>query len=176
MRSKALVSTSADRAFQDVKYLSSVSSRIAGTDGDERSIDYVTRTFKKSGLKVEFDEFQAVSFIENSTELRILAPEEQVLKSRAMLYSVPTSPEGLKAEAVYVGFGRVQDFEGADVRGKIAVIKKAPDKDTWWNEISIASKNGAEAVLMVDSNPYIFTGTVETGFFANEKRFQERIL
>jgi len=175
MRSKALVSTSADRAFQDVKYLSSVSSRIAGTDGDERSIDYVTRTFKKSGLKVEFDEFQAVSFIENSTELRILAPEEQVLKSRAMLYSVPTSPEGLKAEAVYVGFGRVQDFEGADVRGKIAVIKKAPDKDTWWNEISIASKNGAEAVLMVDSNPYIFTGTVETGFFANEKRFQEII-
>lgn len=156
-----------------MKYLSSVSSRIAGTDGDKRAIDYVTRTFKKSGLKVEFDEFQAVSFIENSTELRILSPEERLLKSRAMLYSVPTSPGGLKAEAVYVGFGRIQDYEGTDVKGKIAIIKKAPDKDTWWNEISIASKNGAEAVLMVDSNPYIFTGTVETGLFANEKRFQE---
>lgn len=156
-----------------MKYLSSVSSRIAGTYGDKRSIDYVARTFKKSGLKVEFDEFQAVSFIENSTELRILSPEERALKSRAMLYSTPTCPGGLKADAAYVGFGTTQDFEGADIRGKIAVIKRAPDKDTWWNEISIASKNGAEAVLMVDSNPYIFTGTVETGFFANEKRFQD---
>jgi len=173
MRSRNSVSASAERAFQDVEYLSAVNSRLAGTEGDRRSIDYVARTFRKSGLKVEFDEYEAPSFIENSTELRILSPEEKTLKARAMLYTVPTPPGGVKGEVSYAGFGAQQDFQKADVRERIAVIRRAPDKDSWWNEISLASKNGAKALVMVDNNEYIFTGTVETGFFTNERRFEE---
>lgn len=167
------LSASADRAFQDLKYVSEVSSRIAGTDGDKRAISYVSRIFKSSGLKVEYDEFEAVSFIENSTKLRTVSPRERELNTRAMLYTVGTSREGLKCEAVYVGFGTREDFERANVKGRIAVIKRAPDKDSWWDEVSLASRNGAVALVMADNNPYIFTGTLETGFFANDKRFRE---
>jgi len=173
MPQSKFVSASADRAFQDLRYISEVNSRIAGTDGDRRAADYVSRTFKRSGLKVEYDEFEAVSFIENSTELRIVSPEERELNARAMLYSVGTPPEGAKGEAVYLGLGTREDFETANVKDKIAVIKRAPDKDNWWNEVSLASDNGAIALVMADNNPYIFTATLETGFFANDKRFRE---
>jgi aminopeptidase YwaD len=168
-------SASAVRAFQDLKYISAVGSRGTGSAGDKRAIDYVSRNFRKSGLEVRFDEFQALSFVEKSTKLSVLYPEERELKSRAMLYSTSTTREGLKGEAAYVGFGTPRDFETADVRGKIAVMRRVPDKDTWWDETSLASEKGATALLVVDSNPYIFTGTLETGFFANENRFREMI-
>mgnify|MGYP001041898879 CR=1 FL=1 len=171
MSSRKFVSTSAERAFRDVKYLSEVHSRVAGTDGDKQAIDYITKTFKKSGLKLEFDEFEAPTFIDNGTRLSILSPEQRNLNARAMLYSVPTPLGGIKGEVAYVGLGSPHDFNATDVRNRVAIIKRAPDKDSWWNEISLASKNGATALLMVDSNPYVFTGTVETGFFASEKRF-----
>jgi hypothetical protein len=43
LRSTRFVSTSAVRAFQALKYIRAVDSRIAATEGDKRAIDYVAK-------------------------------------------------------------------------------------------------------------------------------------
>jgi aminopeptidase YwaD len=162
---------SAKRAFEHVINLSSFGSRLAGTEGDKKSIDYMAEKFAEANLTVEFDEFQAPCFIEKETRLTMIYPKRKVLKARAMLYSPSTPSEGIKGEIVHVGYGTKEDFNKLDIKGKIVTFWRTKDKDAFWEEASNASKSGAEGIIMIDYNPWIFTATLETGFFNIEKRF-----
>jgi len=167
------ISCSAVRAFQDLKYISAVKSRGTGTAGDWRAMRYVSRVFRKSGLEVKFDAFEALAFDERSSRLTVLLPEQRELKARALLYSSPTVLGGVEGEPIFARFGGEEDYEAVDARGKIVVIRRAPDKDSWWKEVSIASERGAVALVVVDNYPYLFSGTVETGLFAPQDRFRD---
>lgn len=127
--------------------------------------------FAEAGLDVEFDEFKAPCFIEKETKLTVTYPERKELKARAMLYSPSTPPEGVTGGVTHAGYGTKEDFAKFDVREKIVTFWRTKDKDAFWEEATNASKGGAKAIMMVDYNPWIFTATLETGFFNIEKRF-----
>ncbi|MGA8857835.1 MAG: M20/M25/M40 family metallo-hydrolase [Candidatus Bathyarchaeia archaeon] len=169
---KQTVHASADRAFADAKKLSSTTSRIAGTVGDKQAIEFIVRTFKRAGLEVRCDKFRALSFQERSTTLEAVFPVKWKMKARAMLYTCSTSPRGVEGELAYVGQGKRSSYRRVDVRGKIVLIERPVDKDSYWDEASLASKGGARAVVVIDVNPWIFTGTMETGFFDSARRFR----
>ena len=167
-RFEPVFQASAERAFADVKKLSSTPSRIAGTEGDKRAIEYMVRTFKHAGLEVRCDRFRALSFQEKSTTLETISPVKQVLKARAMLYTCSTSPRGIESELAYVGQGKRSNYKGVTVKDRIVLIDRPADKDSYWDEASLASKRGVHALVVIDVNPWIFTGTMETGLFNSE--------
>lgn len=169
--SKIALEFSAKRAFEHVINLSRFGSRLAGTEGDRKSIEYVAKKFDEANLNVEFDEFKAPCFIEKETALIVTYPERKELKARAMLYSPSTPPEGIVGEVTHAGYGTREDFAKLDVREKVVTFLRTKDKDAFWEEATNASKGEAKAIIMVDYNPWIFTATLETGFFNIEKRF-----
>ncbi len=171
-RFEPIVHARAERAFADVKKLTSTPSRIAGTEGDKRAIEYIVRIFKHAGLEVRCDRFRALSFQEKSTTLEIISPVKRGLKARAMLYTCSTSPRGIESELAYVGQGKRSNYNGVDVRHRIVLIDRPADKDSYWDEASLASKRGAHALVVIDVNPCIFTGTMETGLFNSARRFR----
>jgi len=162
---------SAKRAFEHVVNLSNFGSRLAGTEGDKKAIEYMTKKFTEANLNVEFDEFKAPCFIERETKLTVTYPERRELKARAMLYSPPTPPEGITGEIIHAGYGTKEDFAKLDVNERIVTFWRTKDKDAFWEEATNASKGGAEGIIMIDYNPWIFTATLETGFFDIKKRF-----
>ncbi|MGQ9641952.1 MAG: M28 family peptidase [Candidatus Bathycorpusculaceae bacterium] len=163
--------SSAQRAFEHVKNLASFGSRIAGTEGDVKSIEYMSKRFVEAGLKVEYDVFKAPSFVEKEAKVVLAHPQKKEFKVRAMLYSVPTDSEGVKGEVVYANLCRKEDLAKLNVKEKIVVFSRTRDKDAFWEEANNAAKSGAKAVIMVDYNPWIFTATVESGYFDIQKRF-----
>jgi len=169
--SKVELIFSAKRAFEHVVNLSKFGSRLAGTEGDKRAIEYMAEKFAEANLNVEFDEFKAPCFIEKETKLRVTYPERKELKARAMLYSPSTPSEGVTGEITHAGYGTKEDFAKLDVNEKIVTFWRTKDKDAFWEEATNASKGGAKGIIMVDYNPWIFTATLETGFFNIEKRF-----
>jgi aminopeptidase YwaD len=162
---------SAKRAFEHVINLSNFSSRLAGTEGDKWAIEYMAEKFAEANLILEFDEFKAPCFIEKETKLTVIHPERKELKARAMLYSPSTPPEGIIGEIVNAGYGTKEDLSKLNVKGKMVTFWRTRDKDAFWEEAANASKGGAKGIIMIDYNPWIFTATLETGFFNLKKRF-----
>lgn len=161
---------SAQRAFRHIVNLSKFGSRLAGTEGETEATKYVVMQFKKANVDVEFDEFKAPCFIENETKLTLTYPKKKELKARAMLYSASTPSEGIVGNIIYAGYGTNGDFARIDANEKIVTFSRAKDKSTFWEEATNASKGGAEAVIAINYNPWIFIGTIETGLFNIEKR------
>ncbi len=168
---KAITEVNAKRAFEHIKNLASFGSRVAGTEGDLKSIKYMSEQFVKAGLKVEYDVFNAPSFIEKEAKVLLSYPSKKEIKVRAMLYSVSTSSEGVKGELVYANLCKEEDFMKIDAKEKIVMFSRTKDKDAFYEEVANAAKNGAKAVIMVDYNPWIFTATMESGYFDIKKRF-----
>jgi len=96
--------------------------RFPGTTADRESMTYMTRAFEALGLEVEHfpyvmpDDWRptdwAASYKTAAGATIPLATAFPVSGTRA------TGPQGLTAEAVWVGIGAGADFIGRDVRGK----------------------------------------------------------
>jgi aminopeptidase YwaD len=170
-KSEAKTEACAQRAFYHVINLANLGSRIAGTEGDVKSIDYMSKHFAEAGLKVQYDVFKAHSFVEKEAKVVLTYPMKKEFKVRAMLYSIPTSSEGVKGEVVFAKLCRKKDLEKLDVKGKIVVFLRTHGRDSFWEEVTNAAKSGALGVIMIDYNPWIFTATMESGYFDIQKRF-----
>jgi hypothetical protein len=100
--------------------------RLPGTSADREGMAYMTRAFESLGMTVEHFPYVlpedwrptgwAASYMTaDGTTVRLTT-------AFPVADTKPTGPEGLTAEAVWVGVGSAADFAGRDVRGKAAVI------------------------------------------------------
>ena len=71
-------------------------------------------------LKVPYDGWRCLY-----ADLRLVAPAETSLACKPLLRSASTSPEGLEAEVLDLGEGRIEDFEraGDHIRGRIVLVR-----------------------------------------------------
>jgi hypothetical protein len=100
--------------------------RLPGTSADREGMAYMTREFEALGLTVEHFPFVlpedwrptswAASYQSSSGSTVQLTTAFPVADTKA------TGPQGLTAEAVWVGVGSAADFAGRDVAGKAVVI------------------------------------------------------
>jgi hypothetical protein len=100
--------------------------RLPGTSGDRETMAYMTRAFEELGLTVEHFPYVlptdwrpsdwAASYRAADGTTVELTTAFPVADTRA------TGPQGLTAEAIWVGIGAGADFIGRDVRGKAVVI------------------------------------------------------
>jgi aminopeptidase YwaD len=96
---------------------------VAGTPASQAAAEYLAAQLRQYGYPVEFHGFRFPYYEERRVELVQTTPAPRSIAAKAMFYSASTPPGGVEAEAVFVGFGRPQDFDGRRVRGAIAVTE-----------------------------------------------------
>ena len=141
--------------------------RLPGTTADREGMSYMTRAFEDLGLTVEHFPFVlpsdwrptdwAASYETADGSTIQLTTAFPVARTRA------TGPEGMTAEAVWVGVGAGADFIGRDVEGKAVVIysvfvpggrsHSASGRAGLFNANSRAVESGAAIVVNVMGVP-----------------------
>lgn len=147
----------AARAFEANRKLAvDIGKRVAGTEGSIAAADYIASEFEKSGLRVTRQEFPFEGWEDRGTTVQLTAPETKPLEAQAIQYS----PGGqVESELVLVpGVGNRQDFSQVNVRGKIALVKRGTL--TFGAKAANAEEAGASAILIYNTEPQIFTGTL----------------
>lgn len=147
----------AARAYVHVQALAGgIGSRVAGTEGARRGAEYVRSQFQSYGLAVEVQTFPVRSFEQKALRLAVTAPQARAMEADALIYS----PSGQVTAALVAApnQGRVQDYQGIDVKGKIVLVRRG---DFLLSEKArFAASQGAAAVIIYNSEPQGFTGTL----------------
>lgn len=141
--------------------------RLPGTTADKEGMAYMTKEFESLGLKVEHhpftlpDDWRPTDFSGSyktadgkTVELNTIFPVSD---------TKPTGPQGITAEAVWVGIGSGADFIGRDVKGKAVIIystfvpggrsHSASDRARIFDSNTRAAKLGAAAIVDVMAVP-----------------------
>jgi hypothetical protein len=144
-----------------------IGDRFLGTEGDRRSIDYVTRHFTFSGLEVVKDPVETLTFDYRGATFSVGAPVSRNVDCKAAYYSKPTSPGGVEGELAYIGGGTEQEMKAVDLRGKIAVASAGAGDPMFWLgfHITRAAKMGAVALVICHSSPVAFTPSASFGLW-----------
>jgi hypothetical protein len=141
--------------------------RFPGTDADKAGMKYMTDEFARLGLKVEsFPYMLPTDWRPQSWDMGYASSKgAKIDLSTAFPVSGTkgTGPEGLTAEAVWVGIGAEPDFLGRDVKGKAVVIystfvpggrsHSASDRAGLFNSNTRAQELGAAMVINVMGVP-----------------------
>ncbi|HDD33706.1 MAG TPA: M28 family peptidase, partial [Thermofilaceae archaeon] len=144
--------------MKHVKALASLGSRVTGYAGCKRAADYIADVLKGYGLKVVIHKYSAVVPFDEGSSVRVLINGN---KYTFTAYSIwpngvnpsPTPPGGVRGPLIYVGRGRLKDFDGKDVDGAI-VLMDYESGDNWLNAVKL----GAKAVIFIGPShvpPYV---------------------
>lgn len=145
---KICLAISASRMAEDVKTLVDFSPRHAATENEWKAASYVENSFLATGIHVRVDKVTGIkAWKHKDTRIRVVEPVERELFGVAILGSGPTPPEGLIAELVYVGQGRLEDYEGVDLENKL-VFRDPPRALTLDNPSDETAPQGPTEMLI----------------------------
>jgi hypothetical protein len=141
--------------------------RIPGTKYDRMTTELVAQKYAALGLEVKRQPFtERAIWYPTKWEMSYSvgsAPIKPLLTSFPIDETKPTPPEGITAEAVWVGVGAGPDFIGRDVKGKAVIIyslfvpggrsHSASDRAGIFNSDTLATKAGAVMIINVMGIP-----------------------
>lgn len=170
------VVTAADRIGADAAWLADPAreGRGVGTEGLDAAGAYLEKRFAEIGLKPAGTQgyrqpLEVVTSVRVLPETR-LAIDGKALPKEAYQPLVMSSEGEVTADTVAVGYGivdaerKIDDYAGADVRGKIAVVRRfVPESEAFagiddkrrfgdlYEKAWLARERGAKALLVVDA-------------------------
>ncbi len=127
--------------------------RVAGTQGEKDAVDYIKSQFESYGYETELQPFTISSYTEPS--LKELSIDGNELETNTFTYGVNGE---VTSKLVDVGFGAPSDFEGKDVKGKIALIQRGGF--SFAEKILNAENAGASAVIIYNNADGVINGTL----------------
>jgi len=141
--------------------------RLPGTTADKEGMGYMTKEFESLGLKVEHFPFTMARDWRPTDFSASYKTADGKTVDLATVFPVSgtkaTGPQGITAEAVWVGIGSGADFIGRDVKGKAVIIystfvpggrsHSASDRAGLFDSNSRAAKLGAAAIIDVMAVP-----------------------
>lgn len=109
--------------------------RLSGGEGERRAVEYLAEVLRGYGVRTELLEFESYISYPLEAELLVLEPESRSIPCRTRSFSVPTPPEGIEGELVFVASAPQDERTGhllgrgdiaaayrrADVRGKVVL-------------------------------------------------------
>lgn len=140
----------------DLAWLSSEDSgRLAGTEGEDKVVDYLQERMQELGFDASVQSFPYSLFSVAAYKLSFensglplldgaVAPED----SRVFYYSTSTPPEGLQGQLVDLGMGLDSDYTDREVTGKIALIARGGEY--FYLKVQRAYEHGAIATIFYD--------------------------
>jgi len=130
-----------------LQYLSSLGSRVTGYYGCDLASEYIYQKFLKYLINVSFDEFNVTVPVDFGASLTTSSPMRQFKiypMAPNLVVPVTTPPGGITGRIIYVGDGRLSDFNGKNVNGSIVLM----NFNSGWNWLN-AAKLGAKAVIFI---------------------------
>lgn len=151
---KAIRKIDVDRIYNHIATLSE-EPRVAGTDVENRAVDYLREEFESYGYDVEVQPFTYTGYTE-PTRIDLNVPGfDQGLNPGNFTYGVSGD---VTAGLVDAGIGSPADFERVDAKGKIAVVQRG--EFSFADKIVNASEAGAAGVIIYNSGPGALNGTL----------------
>ena len=144
--------------IEHVKAISSFGSRVTGYDGCRRTAAYIMEVLESYGLRVFTHKFRVVVPVDEGSSIRVVT-DDRIIEYRAYalwpngINPSSTPSGGVRGKLIYVGRGRLEDFDGKDVDGSI-VLMDYESGDNWLNAVKL----GAKAVVFIGPDhvaPYI---------------------
>jgi hypothetical protein len=117
-----------ERMYGDLEALCALGVRFAGTEGERRARELVTRRLHELGLqRVQPWEFEYLGWRRGDLSLDLLSPEPRSLPAIALVGCPNTPGAGLEAEVLDLGGGSLGEFQAraADIPGKIVAVSSA---------------------------------------------------
>jgi hypothetical protein len=144
-----------------------IGDRFLGTDGDRKSIRYVTQHFQSSGLSVLQDPVDTLTFEYRGATMRVGPPMSRNVDCKAAYYSKPTAEDGVEGLLAYVGGGTEKEMATVDLKGKIAVASASAGDPMFWLGFNIAraAKMGALGLIICHTSPVAFTPSASFGLW-----------
>jgi aminopeptidase YwaD len=134
-----------------------IGSRPAGSPNDARAADYIAARLASFGFQVEKQPFTFTGYVDGGSQVRITAPESRDIEATTLIYSAAGD---VTAPVVSAGLGRPGDFNGVDVRGKIALIERGEIR--FAEKVQNAAAAGAAAVLLYNNTGGAVQGSLAT--------------
>lgn len=162
-------------ALKHIENICEFGDRFVGTEGDQKTFDYVRNYFERLGLKIEQTEIQVPTYEERSVEL-ILTDTGTKLKAVSPYFTEPCQ-EGVSGELVYIGEGREKDYEGKNVEGKIVVLNESATGWDWFWLGSFSKRaaiHGAVGLIIIHPFPWPNRMSMEAGNFDIRNRFLDK--
>lgn len=132
---------------QHIRVLSSIPSRLTGTEGADRAADYIVEQFKALGVGAPVvEEFPVTVPVHSRAEIRTAGAVytmHPIYPNGICPAGLP--PEGLPTRLVYGGFGRLADVAGKDLTDATVVVETG-DRELWLYLIDL----GAHAIIFVE--------------------------
>ncbi|WP_096438696.1 M28 family peptidase [Alteribacter populi] len=135
-----------DRAMNHISHLAEeIGPRVAGTDEERESADYIQGELEQYGYEVSTQEFDIADRLEGHLQTSLSDDE---LAIRIGTGSASTDGEGVSGQVVHAGLGYEDDFP-ADVEGNIALIERG--EFSFWEKAANATEAGAAGVIIYDN-------------------------
>ncbi|SDQ99465.1 PA domain-containing protein [Actinopolyspora saharensis] len=134
--------------------------RASGTSGYQASVDYVSTALRRAGYEVSTPEFEYTKYQLDSISLDVAG---NPVEADALEYSPATPDGGIQAPLAVTPVDdstgcQAADYEGADVSGKITLIKRGAC--TFAEKQRIASEQGASAAIIYNNAEGPVNGTL----------------
>jgi len=136
----------AENLAETVNTLASLGSRVAGYEGDAKAAAYVKEQFEKIGLEqIREEKFKVTVPIDRGASITIGGQTRTLYPLWPNQVRTSMLPKnGLTAPLIYVGDGKLANFNGKDVEGSIVMVD-FNSRAEWLN----APRLGAKAVVFV---------------------------
>ncbi|WP_115864842.1 M28 family peptidase [Halorussus litoreus] len=158
-------------AWETLESLVEVGNRMAGQEGEHEGAEVVADAFAEAGLReVEIDEFEIPGWWRGSSSLTLDDPHAREYEGDHEVIALPGIPAGVAAgEVVDVGYGTPEEFEAADLDGKIAMASSETpdDHDRWLHRMEkyvAAAEAGAEGFVFRNHVEGCLPPTGEVGY------------
>ena len=151
---KVLNQINVDNIYNNIEYLSRTP-RVAGTEAEQKAIQYVKEQFESYGYETELQEFTFYGYTAPNTVELTVDGYSGDLEPKSFTYGMDGNVSG---ELVYVGLGQPGDLANVDLTGKIALIQRGAI--SFASKVLNAAEKGAEGVIIFNNSPGVLNGTL----------------
>ncbi|OIB58802.1 M28 family peptidase [Natrialba sp. SSL1] len=108
-----------------------IGNRMAGQEGERRGAERIRDAFETVGLRnVHLDEFEIDGWWRGPATLSTSGAHEETFAADYQVLALPGTPsDTVEAELVDVGYGRPEDFEDAELEGKVVMASSETPND-----------------------------------------------
>jgi Iap family predicted aminopeptidase len=130
--------------------------RPAGTEAGHRAGAAIEAEMRRIGLAdVRREPFPVYAWGFRGASIQVRTPGGRTVAASSFPPTPGTPPQGMAAELVDVGLGTAADYDGRDVRGKLAFARLDVDKMRWMGVLAYeAELHGAAGVVFYYLNGY----------------------
>ncbi|MCZ6691640.1 MAG: M28 family peptidase [Planctomycetota bacterium] len=137
-----------------------IGGRLSGTESGRKAEEYAKKVFTEYGLQnVRFETFTMLGWERGELDCEVSSPIRRTLGAIALGNTPSTSPEGVFASVIDVGFGSPGEFEAKakEIRGKIVLCRHgAPPGHRSVHRVekmTLSQRHGAAAMVLINGTP-----------------------